>query len=414
MVSQNSRPLAGIRVLDLTVALAGPYGSMLLGGLGAEVIRVEAPGGGDIARGNPPFVGKNGMNFGSREDDEVSLTILNRARNKKSITLDLKSEKGHEIAMQLAKECDVVIENMSEGTTAKLKVDYESIRRVNPKIVYASIKAFGEPSPYQSLKGMDIIIQALSGIMEATGFADGPPTRIGLPVADLLAPMYAVNGILAALIQRGRTGEGQKIQVSMLDCLASWVAEEHFDVFSNAGYPARSGNSHDRLAPFGVFQSKDGYVAIIAFQPDWMRSLLDTMGRLDLMDDPRFSDRGTRMRNAAALNAVIEDWSKRLTSDEIVHELHVKRGIHCAKVRSPKEVLNDPLLHASGAVMNLQRPGMGDIGAIGMGLPIQFSNSKPQFDQPADELGAGNDYVYGELLKLSEAEQTELKASRVI
>ncbi|POP80462.1 CoA transferase, partial [Pseudomonas amygdali] len=171
------------------------------------------------------------------------------------ITLDLKSHQGLELFMRLAEESDVLIENLSEGAVTKLGVDYEQVRQRNPKIVYASIKALGEPSPFPGLKGMDIIVQARSGLMEVTGYADGPPTRCGLPIADLVAPMYAVNGILAALIQRGRTGEGQHVQVSMLDCLASWVAEEHFDVFGREGYPRRTGNFHDRLAPFGVYHA---------------------------------------------------------------------------------------------------------------------------------------------------------------
>jgi crotonobetainyl-CoA:carnitine CoA-transferase CaiB-like acyl-CoA transferase len=414
MSTPNSRPLEGIRVLDLTVALAGPYGSLLLGGMGAEVIRVEAPGGGDIARTNPPYVGNDGINFGARADGEVSLTILNRARNKKSITLDLKTEQGREILLRLAEQCDVLIENMSEGSTAKLKVDYEHVRRANPKIVYASIKAFGEPSAYPGLKGMDIIVQALSGIMEATGFADGPPTRFGLPIADMVAPLYAVNGILAALIHRGRTGVGQHVQVSMLDCLASWVAEEHFDVFGRAGYPMRSGNFQDRLVPFGVYQASDGHVAIAAFQPDWMKGLLDAIGKPELLDDPRFSSRGPRMKNAAALNAIIQAWTFERSAAEVVHELLGQRGVPSAKVRTPNEVLHDPQLHASGAVTKLEHPRFGDIGAVGMGLPIRFSASPAQFDQPATELGAANADVFGGLLDISAQQQEELRRAGVI
>ena len=160
-----SRPLEGIRVLDLTVALAGPYGSLLLGGLGAEVIRIEAPGGSDIARTNPPFVGVNGVNFGQAAPNEVSLSLLNRGRNKKSITLDLKSERGRELLLKLVLHVDVVIENMSEGTADRLGVGYATLSQRNPRLVYASISAFGDPSPYPGLKGMDIIVQALSGLM---------------------------------------------------------------------------------------------------------------------------------------------------------------------------------------------------------------------------------------------------------
>jgi crotonobetainyl-CoA:carnitine CoA-transferase CaiB-like acyl-CoA transferase len=409
-----TKPLEGIRVLDLTVALAGPYGSLLLGGLGAEVIRVESPGGGDIARNNPPYVGQDGIHFGVKHDHEVSLTTLNRARNKKSITLDLKSDQGRALFMELVKQSDVVIENASEGVTARLGVDYESVREVNPKIVYASVKAFGEPSPYPKLKGMDIIVQALSGIMDVTGFADGPPTRIGIPMADMIAPLFAVNGLLAALIHRNKTGEGQLVQVSMLDCLASMVAEEHFDIFQAHGYPKRSGNFQDRLVPFGVYSTKDGHVALVAFQPDWFQSLTDAMGQPELASDPRYATRGPRMTHAAGLNTLIEAWTQQHTSAEVIHELQEKRGVPAAKVRSPQEVLHDPALLERGAVVKLEHPGLADVDAMGMGLPIKLSRTPVQFDQPAQELGAANDEIYRTLLKLSEAELSQLRTDGVI
>ena len=414
MPSSSLRPLDGIRVLDLTVALAGPYASLLLGGLGAEVIRVESPNGGDIARTHPPFVGSNGINFGAKQGDEVSLSVLNRARNKKSVTLDLKSDQGRDLFMKLAMKCDIVVENMSEGATERLGVDYESVSRANPKIIYASIKAFGEPSPYPALKGMDIIVQALSGLMEVTGFADGPPTRCGIPISDLVSPLYAVNGILSALIYRGRTGEGQHISVSMLDCMASLIAEEHFDVFGKAGFPVRSGNSQDRHVPFGAFRSKDGYVAILALTPEWMKGLLDAMGQPQLIDDPRFSSRGPRIKNAAQFNAIIEDWTQRYTSEEVVHELLEKRNVPAARVRTPIEMLHDPHLRKSGAIVDLEHATLGSIGALGMGLPIQFSRSTAKFDQPAMALGAANEEVYGDLLNLSLNELEALRAAHVI
>lgn len=348
-IPQLARPLEGIRVLDLTVALAGPYGSLLLGGLGAEVIRVEAPGGSDIARTNPPFVGADGIHFGQAASDDISLSLLNRGRNKKSITLDLKSARGLALLHKLVEHVDVVIENMSDGTAARLGVGFDDLRRVNPRIVYASINALGDPSLYPDLKGMDIIVQALSGLMEVTGFADGPPTRVGLPIADLIAPLFAVNGILAALIYRGRSGEGQHVKVSMLDCLASLVAEEHFDVYARAGYALRTGNTHDRLVPFGVYQARDGYVAIVAMQPDWFRGLMEAVGHPELVDDPRFSNRGPRMQHAATLNALIETWTREHSCAEILAELHAQRRIPCAPVRTPTQVLSDPRLRERGA-----------------------------------------------------------------
>lgn len=414
MFPPDSRPLHGFRVLDLTVALSGPYATLLLGGLGAEVIRVEAPSGSDISRTNPPFVGEGGIDFGQNLSGDMSLTSINRARNKQSITLDLKSPKGRDILMRLAAKCDVLVENMSEGVAARLKVDFEHVRQSNPRIVYGSIKAFGEPSAYADLKGMDIIVQALSGAMDANGFADGPPTRFGLPVADLLAPMFLVQGILAALLQRGRTGIGQQVRVSMLDCLASWVAEEHFDVMTPAGRPTRTGNYLDRLTPFGVYRTLDGHVAIVAFQTEWLKSLLEAIGHSELLQDPRFASRGPRTQHAHLLNAAIEAWTSSHTAEHVVQELLTKRGVPSARVRTPHEVMNDPLLHESGALNRLRHPRYGDVDAVGMGLPIQFSGSAVGFDQPAQELGDGNSQVYQELLNLSEVEIAALRAERVI
>jgi crotonobetainyl-CoA:carnitine CoA-transferase CaiB-like acyl-CoA transferase len=408
------RPLQGIRVLDLTVALAGPYGALLLGGLGADVIHIEPPGAGEYARTNPPFVGPRGLSVDAKKDDETSLTTLNRGRNKKSVTLDLKSPRGREIFFRLVEQSDVVFENMSEGTARRLGVGYEETSRVNPRIVYASLSAFGEPSMFPGLKGTDILVQALSGLMEATGFADGPPTRVGIPIADLVTPLYAVNGILAALIQRGRTGEGQHVTVSMLDCLMSLVAEEHFDVLGQAGATSRSGNSFDRLAPFGVYQCRDGYVAIVAFRPEWMQGLLEAMGRPDLLDDPRFSSRGPRTTHAAALNALIEEWTGPLTTEEVVRELFEKRAVPAARVRTPLEVLHDPRSSARGAVIKLENPVLSGLQAYGMGNPIQFSKAYAQFDEPAQALGAATDEVLTDLLHLSERELAELRDAGVI
>lgn len=414
MPRSHTRPLEGIRVLDLTVALAGPYGALMLGGLGAEVIHIESPQGGDVARTNPPFVGSRGVNLGVKADDEVSLTIINRGRNKKSVTLDLKSEKGRELFMRLAADADVVIENMSEGVATRLGVGYEQVQKVNPKIVYASISAFGEPSTYPGLKGMDIIVQALSGIMGVTGFSDGPPIRVGLPIADMVTPLYAVNGILAALIYRGRSEEGQHIKVSMIDCMASMLAEEHFDIAEQAGQPVRTGNSHDRLVPFGVYASKDGHVALASFRPEWMAGLVDAMGCPELLEDRRFSSRGPRMQNAKALNEIIESWTRQRSSEAIVRELFEKRMVPVVSVRTPNEVLNDSRLHKTGAVVKLSHPSLGALQAYGMGLPIQFSKTPSQFDEPAQELGAANQQVYCELLGLSSDELSELRAGGVV
>ena len=401
------RPLDGIRVLDLTVALSGPFATLTLGGMGAEVIRLEAPGGSDISRNNPPFITGTGISFSANKDGDMNLSTLSRARNKKSITLDLKSKRGRELLMALAKECDVLVENMSEGATARLGIDYAAMRKINPKLIYASIKAMGEPSQYPNLKGMDIIVQALSGIMGTTGLTDGPPTRLGIPMADLVAAQYAANGILAALIYRGRTGEGQQVMVSMLDCMASWVAVEHFDVFEKQGFPTRSGNVMNRMIPFGVYEASDGHVAIIAFQGEWFKGLMAAIGKPELVSDPRYSSVVERVHHADEFNQILRGWTTQHTCDEIVNELLENRGI-------PAEIFQDPHLRSSGAITTLAHPRYGEIDALGYGLPIQFSVSKSQFDKPAAELGASNEEIYGELLKLSPEEIRELRFNKVI
>jgi crotonobetainyl-CoA:carnitine CoA-transferase CaiB-like acyl-CoA transferase len=220
--------------------------------------------------------------------------------------------------------------------------------------------------------------------------------------------------VMAALIQRGRTGEGQHVQVSMLDCLVSMVAEEHFDIPAEDGAPMRTGNSHDRLVPFGTYACSDGFVAICAFRPEWMKPLLEVMGRPELLDDPRFSSRGPRMKNATALNELIEAWTRTRTTNNVRRALFEERGVPVVRVRTPKEVLDDPVLHERGAVMKLEHPLMGNVRAVGMGNPIRFSKAHAQFDQPAQDIGEANKDIYGGLLKMSSREIDDLRSTGVI
>lgn len=411
--TSSPRPLAGIRVLDLTVALSGPYCTLLLGGLGAEVIKIEAPKSGDLARFNPPFYGPKGFHFGPMGEGDLSVSNLLRARNKKSVTLDLKTEQGRALFMRLVKTADVVAENMSEGTAERLGVGYEAVRSANPRIIYASISGLGDPSAVPGVKAMDIIVQALSGVMDVTGSSDGPPMRFGLPIADLTAPLYALSGILAAVIQRQQTGAGQHVKVSMLDAMASLLSIEHFDVFQRSGFPVRTGNHHNRLCPFGIYATSDGYIAIAATADGWSRALLEAMGDRALLEDVRFKDRGARVVNADALNALIEKWTRARTTDEGVQVLS-RHGVPCAPVRSVSDVLNDPWLRMKGAVQPLVHPRFGPIDAVGAGVPIEFSGATVGLDKPARELGADNRDIYGTLLGLSDAELAELKSRNII
>lgn len=409
-----ARPLEGIRVLDLTVALAGPYATLQLAGMGAQVIRIEAPGGSDIARNTPPFFGAQGVHYGPPQVGDLSLAQLNRQRNKHSITLNLKTAQGHALLMQLVAQSDVVVTNWSEGVAERLGVDWATVHAHSPRAICASISAFAPGHPYGHLKGMDILVQALSGVMEVTGAADGPPTRLGLPMADLVAPLFLVNGILAALLQRVRTGEGQHVQVAMLDCMASLLAVEHFDLLHHAGRAVRSGNSMDRLVPFGVYACADGHVAIAAFTPEWLAALLGAMGQPQLLHDARFASLGARQQHAVQLNALIAQWTQGLRCAQVLEALLAQRQVPCAVVRKPHEVLQDPALLASGALQALAHPQYGAVGGMGMGNPVRFSAAHAQYDQVAQPLGADNLAIYRELLALSEADIAALQAQGVL
>lgn len=408
------RPLDGIRVLDLTVALSGPYCTLLLAGLGAEVIKVESPGGNDISRFNPPFCGKDGLHFDALGEGDVSLSILARARGKKSISLDLKVPRGQELFRELAKHADVIVENMSDGTVERLGVDYPTIRKLNPRIVYCSITGLGRPNPFPGVKAMDITVQALSGAMDTTGFADGPPMRFGLPISDLLAPLYGTIGVQAALRQRELTGEGQHVVVSMLDCLTSLLPFEHFDVFQRHGFPARSGNHHNRLAPFGIYRTVDGYVSIAAANDAWTASVFEAIGRPELIRDPRFATRGPRAVNADELNALIEDWTSRHETGHVIEEMHAKRGVPCVRVRTAREAMEDPALQASGAIQTLKDHDGRPVDAVCGGVPIRMSEADVNLDRPAPRLGANNDEFYARLLGLSSDQIAKLRSEGTI
>jgi len=407
-------PLAGIKVLDLTFALAGPFCTLMLAGLGAEVIKVESPDGNDIARTNPPFIGPDGLKFSGQGPDDISTCLLNRNRSKKSITLDLKSPDGKKLFRDLTRHVDVVVENLSEGTADKLGVGYEAIRQENPRIIYASIMGLGQPSAYPGMKTMDIIVQALSGVMESTGDADGPPTRIGIPLGDLVAPLYAFSGILAALLHRERTGIGQRVEVNMLDTLATFLSAEQFERLDQPGATVRTGNYYDRFAPFGIYPAKDGHVAICAPRDEWACAVFDAMGRPELSRDSRFATRGQRMVNSEELNTAIRGWTERHTKAEVAHALFTERGVPSAEVRGPQEALHDENIRGRGAVLPLIDPQTGKEFATGIGIPIVFSESATGLASTIPSLGQHNAEVFGTLLDMAAPDLDDFARRKVI
>jgi len=407
-------PLGKLRVLDLTVALAGPYCTLLLGGLGAEVIKIDAPGGSDIARLNPPYVGPEGLNYEAPRHGETSLSVFDRHRNKKSITLDLKSPEGLSLFRELVRSADVVVENFSEGTPERLGIGYDDLASINPHLIYASISALGGSRAHGNIKGMDIVVQALSGVMEVNGFPDGPPCRVGFPLADLVAPHYATIGILSALVYRANGGGGQHIQVNLLDSLVSLLALEHYDLLVADKSRLRTGNHHERLTPFGVFATRDGYIAIAAPTDGWTRMLFAAMEMPDMASDPRFATRGARAMNAAAMNQLIEQWSRQHDTATAVKRL-VDGGVPSVPVRSPSEAFADPEIIARGAVVPLRNAHLPEsIVTAAPGVPIRFSACTVGYDHDAPLLGEDNEDVYRNVMGLSAEQIADFRKGGII
>jgi CoA:oxalate CoA-transferase len=315
------RPLEGITVIDLTIALAGPYATLLLSGLGARVIKVENPDGGDRVRNNAPYFGRDGLSMQRQHDDDMSLGTLERTRGKESVTLNLKDPAAAEVFADLVRHADVVVENYSRGTADRLGVGYAAAQAANPSIVYCSISGFGAAGAPGAGKAMDAIIQALSGTMMTSGQDGDPPVRVGVPVGDLSAPLFAVIGILGALRQAEATGIGQYVDVSMLGSLTALVASEQSHLLEPLGRSGRTGRFMPRLAPFGVFRSTDGWVAICAPETKFAQGVLAALGRPESAHDERFATRDGRVAHADELHALIEDWTSAHTTEDAVAAL---------------------------------------------------------------------------------------------
>lgn len=410
----NKRPLEGITVLDFTIALAGPYATFLLAGLGARVIKIENPDGGDVCRNNAPYLGKNGVSLVKENDDDFSISALNRLRDKESITLNLKHPEAKQILIRLIEKADIIVENFSKGIMDKLGFGYDFAKSVNPKIIYCAITGFGSSENTGDRKAMDSIIQALSGVMMTSGAETDPPIRVGVPFADMNAPLFGVIGILAALQHRHNTGLGQYVDISMLGVLTSMVACEPFDILERCGVSQRTGTTVPRLAPFGMFPSKDGFISIAAPTEVFARNLFKVIGRPEMADDERFNSRDNRVKHEKELNKIIEDFTSQYSTALLV-ELFNNNNVPTAEVRSPKEAVRDPSVIERGETLPVEHPKYGKTDdVLGMGLPIRMSNASIGFEKNAPTLGEHNHQIYKDFLHFSEQEIEDLKREKAI
>jgi CoA:oxalate CoA-transferase len=411
-------PLEGITVLDLTTALAGPYATFLLAGLGARVIKIENPAGPDTCRSNAPYVGPDGPHLTRQHPDDVSVSAINRLRNKQAVTLNLKHPESRVIFGKLIQKADMLVENFSRGVLDRLGAGFAEVHRMNPRLLYCSISGFGSQEEGSgkaqgSGKAMDTIIQALSGAMMTSGTAGDPPVRVGVPFADLCTPLFGVIGLLAALHQTQRTGLGQHIDVSMLGVMTSMVACEPFDLLERCGVPQRTGQTVPRLAPFGVYPTVDGHVAICAPTDAFAASLFQAIGRADLCEDERFRSRDARVRHVAEVDRVVSDFTRVRSSAEVVTLLS-QAGVPAAEVREPAAAFRDPRVVNRGETVRLGYPGIRDADVYGPGVPVVFSDSKIRLDQRPPGIGENNQDVYGNLLGLTSAELEALRSKGVI
>ena len=401
----SSLPLAGVRVLDMSQALAGPFGSRILGDLGAEVLKIEQPGVGDSSRRFPPYYLEG-----------ESAYFLGMNRNKKGLTLNLKSEKGQEVFRGLVKVSDVVFENFRPGVLDRLGFGYQALKQINPRIIYCSISGFGTSGPLKNNPAFDGMIQAMGGAMSVTGFKGGPPALMGYPMGDLGGGLYAVQGILAALYSREQKGVGQEVSISLLDVQIALQAHVGQLFLVSGNLPNPVGNSHETNVPIGAFQTSDGaYVQISCPTQKFYENLAVIISRMDgfadLPEDPRFASPNLRHENKAALEEIIQKAFSAKTVEQWLQEL-ADGQVPAAKVNNFAEALSNPQILHRKMVVEQEHPVSGKYKAAGN--PIKMSDTEEETFVPAPTLGQHNREVLMGLLDYSEDEVAALEKEGAI
>lgn len=394
-------PLEGIRILDLTQALFGPFATLVLSDLGAEVTKIERPQAGDIARGNGPFV------------KGVSTYFVSLNRGKKSITLDLANEEGKNILLRLTEGADVLIHNFKPGTMEKLGLDYETVKKHNHQIIYVAGSGFGQYGPYANKPAFDIIIQAMGGVMSFTGEPGGPPVRPGVSYGDIVAGLFLCIATLAALREQQVSGEGQMVDISMLDCQIT-VQENAFVRYLNTGeLPRRLGTRHPVITPFQVFPTRDGYVAVAprgGIKDQWPL-FCAAIGRLDIIDDPRFQTGWLRSQNYEVLEPILTEAMKSKTTREWIEEFE-QVGIACGPVNNIEQVANDPQIAVRDMIINIDHPKSGKLKVVN--TPFKFSKTPCRVQRGAPDLGEHTEEILRGLLRMNKQDVDRLKESGIV
>jgi crotonobetainyl-CoA:carnitine CoA-transferase CaiB-like acyl-CoA transferase len=399
-------PLDGLRIFDLSRILAGPTCTQLLGDLGAEVLKIERPGAGDDTRKwGPPYV-----KDASGADTGESAYYLSSNRNKRSVAIDIGRPAGQALARRMIGTCDVMIENFKVGDMARYGLSWADLRGDYPRLVYCSISGFGQTGPYAPRAGYDMLAQGLGGIMSVTGEPDRPPMKVGVGIADIMCGMYATVAILAALRHRDRTGEGQYIDLALLDSQVAWLANVGLNYLTSGKVPQRVGNEHPNIVPYNVLPAADGYVILAVGNDAQFVKFCAFAGAPELASDPRFATNADRVRNRAALYALLPELMRRKSQAEWVQGL-APLGVPCSPVNTVDQVFADPQVQARGMKVSVPHPLAGSVDLIGN--PLKLSATPVTYRRPPPTLGQHTEEVLQEL-GLGAAEIAELRAAGAI
>ena len=392
--------LEGTVVLDLTRVLAGPYCGMLLADMGATVIKVEMVGNGDDSRAYGPFI------------DGQSCYYMGLNRGKKGCTLNLKSEEGRKVFLEMVRKADILIENYRPGTMEKLNLGYEELKKVNPGLIYGAVSGFGHTGPYSKRAGYDIIGQASGGLMSTTGWEDGSPTRTGTPMGDVLGGLNLTIGVLAALNHKNKTGEGEKVDIALVDSVVSSMQNINMIYLNEGRMPTRIGNRYESTYPYDSFKTADGDVIIGAGNNKLYEILCKEMGMPELITDERFVNVSDRVKNHAPLKELIESWTSKLSVDEVADRLN-KVGVPSTPINTLDRIVKDPqIAEARHMFPVIDQPGIGGVPTTNNAL--KFTNHPADPVEPAPALGEHNDFIFSTYAGLTQEEIAELEAKKII
>ena len=403
--------LEGVRVLDLSRVLAGPWAGQLLADLGADVVKVERPGAGDDTRAwGPPW-----LNDPEGNSTGESAYYLSANRNKRSVTIDIATEEGQRLVRRLAGKADVVLENFKVGGLAQYGLDYASLKAVNPRLVYCSITGFGQSGPYASRAGYDFLIQGMGGLMSLTGRPDGTegagPMKVGVALTDIMTGLYATVAVLAALKRRDQSGEGQHVDLALLDVQIASLANQAANYLVGGVVPKRMGNAHPNIVPYQEFPTADGYMIVAVGNDSQFSNLCKTLGKPEWASDERFSTNPQRVKHRSELIALIHGMTVRRTTDEWVAAMEAA-GVPCGPINTLDRVFADPQVQARGTRIEMPHPLSKDVALVAN--PIRLSESPVQYRRAPPTLGQHTEEVLSDWLAASATEIDGLRAKKAI